>query len=75
MRAENRLQPKVCGVSGVSVHEKVKAISDALKALALDFQHRHPVDSLTEEVKSCRMPHSTDNSEKIKHKKEKQPAL
>ena len=65
---------KCAGVSGVSVHEKVKAISDALKALALDYQHRHPVDSLTE-VKIIVECHTLQTIlRKIKHKKEKQPS-
>ena len=42
---------KSASVSGGSIHEKGKAISDALKALAIDYQHRPVNDSITEKVR------------------------
>ena len=52
--------------------EKVKAISDALKALAVDFQ-RLSLDSLAEVKIIDECPQQT-NLRKIKHKREKQPS-
>ena len=67
---------KNAGISGGSIHQKVKDLSDALKALAIYYQFLHPViDAITGKVQIIDECHDQQTDlRKIKHTKEKKPS-